>query len=217
MADGREEAAKGRGLLYHVTRPENAELIRRHGFQPGFYCSEGGEAHCAAQAILASEEEPELDWGGEEPKDVQARQIFNEILDANRPKGRPGHDYAVFFWAHPDDARYAERTMEAKTHEPYVTLAVDPDKVPCRCYYAPYHKSETLFDEIYAGLPHSWDCAPSGSGPEDEEARKFCDMLDQLARSYYRQMRLYRAEPKRGVEVLCPCEIPPEAIVGGSE
>jgi len=201
-------------LLYHVTRPENAELIKREGFKPGFYCAEGGEAHCAAQAILAGEEEePEIDYGGETPEDVQAREIFNEILHANKPKDRPGHDYAVFFWASPRDARYTEMEMEAKTHEPYVTLKVDASKIPCKCYHAPYHKAETLFDEIYSELPRSWDCAPSGSGPQDEETEEFCKMLDRLAKSYYRQMRLYRGEEKSGVEVLCPCEVPPEAIV----
>ena len=226
MADGRpRDAIKQKrlfpettgALLYHVTRPENAELIKRNGFQPGFYCAEGGEAHCAAQAILAGEEEPDLDWGGETPEEVQAREIFNEILDANKPKGRPGHDYAVFFWSHPDEAEIHERAMEERTGEPYVTLKVDASKVPCTCYEAPVHKVETLFDEIYSELPRSWECAPSGGGPQDEETEKFCEMLDRLARSYYRQMRVYRGDARRGVEVLCPCEVPPDAIVGQTD
>jgi len=213
------------GDLYHVTTRENAELIKNQGFKAWFTHTEGGRAAEKARAILAKQDE-ELEEDEREclyddeceiSDEEMAREIFDQILAMNRRKvdpALPGHSGTVFFWSNPDEAEYRRRIVDSGSIRQHVILEVDPSKIPCQCYEADIELTDELFNEIMGNLDKAGFCAGQwGLGDEDEETEEFCDRLDDIATEYYRGMRPFSGRPKFGKEILCPCNIPKEAVV----
>lgn len=205
--------------LYHVTRAENAELIKQQGFKVGFGITEGGEAAEKARRILAGEEDEYEPWdiyAEEEPEEARARRVFNDLLSRARHKVNPDlpdHEGSIFFWSHPDEAEYRRGALSSRTAEQLVTLVVDASKVPCRCYEADISLTDALFNEVEANLEDAEVCADYVAPPEDFDW-SLCRRMDKLAERYYKKMKPFTGRPKYGKEVLCPCDIPKEAIEG---
>jgi len=203
--------------LYHVTRAENAELIKQQGFRVGFGITEGGEAVEKARRILAGEaEEYEDVFAGEEPAEARARRVFNDLLDRARATVNPelpSHASSIFFWSSPQEAAYRRLLVQDKTREKMETLIVDASKIPCRCYEADIGLTDALFNEVEMELEVAEVCADHVAPPEDFDW-KACRTFDKLAEKYYRKMKPFSGKPKLGKEVLCPCDIPKEAIEG---
>lgn len=202
--------------LYHVTGLARAALIRKEGFVPGQIVSESaGMAEAAARAELTGEE---LDWYEDELSDEErAREAFDSFMDDAWREARqkdpnvPQHTDSIFFWDDKQAAVDARRTVSWNTGEPWTILEVDPTKIPCRCYQADKGVSDDLFDTVMADLDAAEACAGiTGYGDEEELD---CDKFDKIAKRYYRTVKPWDGRSNYDDEVMCPCEIPPDAIV----
>lgn len=198
--------------LYHVTSNTCAKLASRYGLEPGFACAETLQSEALAQHILAggTRENYNLFEPGE--LDI-ARDDFNELLNYFRKPGYPGHDDSVFFWTSLLDAR----TWADETHgggNPI--LEVDAGKVPCQCFVANNRLVEDLFQEVAGNPEYTRDCL-NGEDGVYPELKEVCDNLDAMARSYYATMKPYQGGIMRHEEVLCPCDIPADAITYARE
>ncbi len=219
-----EEAQNPKGTLYHVTTSPNAELIRQNGFDSSFRHAEGGEAAMLAEAILAGENVEDF-WVDQQTDEALTREVFNDILDQalgkvskERGKDLPRHWGSVFFWPNRLQAQF-RRDMVAQNNpaQPYEILEVEASKIPCTCYEADIGKSDELFNEVGANLEVAVNCSNMGLWPHDpeeqEEARELCANLDRIAEDYYRGMKPFTGRQLAAKEVICPCDIPKEALV----
>lgn len=203
--------------LYHVTGTARAALIRKQGFVPGILPSEAG-AEEYAQAELAGED---LDWyESEMSEEARAREAFDVYMreayrDARqRDPHVPDHTDAVFFWDDKGMALSAKRAMQQNTAHPFTVLEVDASKIPCRCYQASNTLADDLFSTIEGDLETAEACAGiTGFYDEEEEEEANCERFDQMARDYYRTVKPWDGRSNPENEIMCPCEIPPEAIV----
>lgn len=200
-----------------MTTEPNARLIKEKGFDSTFRHTEGGEAAALAAAILAGEDEEGFDFGYEMPRESLAREYFDEVLnDAHhkvskeRKESLPGHQESVFFWPSKDEAQYRKTILRNSTY-PLKIIAVDSSKIPCDCYEADISYTDTLFDIIYTDPDRV--ARILNTGPEDKEDEVVLGELDDLAYRYYHTMQKYTGKQREGKEVLCPCDIPVDAIL----
>lgn len=196
--------------LFHVTTRLKAENILKEGLEPGRTTSESEFAILMAEKELGISRDDDDFWdraGWDDSgssSEQQAREMMSDILGETRPKGMPDHDRSLFFWTVEDQALGHRSAMDRKDQFfRYVVLEVDSEKVPCECFEAESDLVELLFDDLQN---HSGEFA----SPADEEDE---DRFYEEAEAYYKSMNRWDGKKDEGLEVLCPCDVPKEAIV----
>lgn len=192
---------KGMVFLYHVTREENVPLLRREGLRTGMP---------PAEAKLAGVPEEGFD-DGEMSDEERAREMFNGYLREACPPGMPAHDDAVFFWSDRGRAASMAQKMERQTPFGYAVVVVDSDGIPCTCYEAVFEKAEDLFTHIEYHIREYENI--DSMGPETDEDEVLLREAQGMARDYYASMRPFTGTPNSDMEVVCGCDVPPEAVV----
>lgn len=198
-------------MLYHLTTSSCAKLAQLIGLEPGFACAETMQSEGLAQHLLSGGRREDYDLFQDDDLDI-ARYEFNDLLNLHRPRGYPGHDDSIFFWTNFADAlRWASDTN--RRGEPI--LEVNPEKVGCECFVANNRLVEDLFQEVAGNIQRTEQCIEGENFESDDlELHQICDDLDAMARSYYATMKTYDGKDHPGKEILCPCDTPPDAIVG---
>jgi hypothetical protein len=199
--------------LFHVTRDINASLIAEQGVRAGMPHAEGGFAAAAAEAELYGDEdllsEMELD------EESRAREAFDEIMNfAARGTGKPNHNNATFFWNNLDAAYICKEQLE-RIHGrgTYRIVVVDSAMAPGPFWDADWLLSDELFALCRDNVDEAEVCAGVVGGYDDEEEEQFCSELDDIARRYYEEMHPWDGNQDPDREIICDCDIPPEAIV----
>jgi len=218
--------------LIHRTAFENAKLILKEGFDPTLPTGSNAIllARCKLRGLEPEQEEFFRCVLEEEDDDYEnrARKVFNEVLDrAREDPDLPGHEReAVFFWpsATAADKLYAQNIEKAKeagqSLTPSCQLVVDAEKIPCECYEGDAGVVGSLYWLIHNNLDLAEACL-KGETPSGLEAQDFfdhirgCAAMEGLAKHYYDTMQpIDDKTPYKPLrEVLCPCEIPKEAVV----
>lgn len=184
--------------LHHITTFEKARRIIEEGFQPGLP-SEAG--------ISPSEEEELEDMGLDVnfSSEFWAREALNELL--------PSHSSSTFFWADESKANGLKHDMAIKANEKFVNIVVDSSKIPCQCKTGPFQIAEHLFSML--------EQSPNLIDFYDEEELESFGLLDEwkemndLVEKYKDDLRDLTEQDKDNWEreVMCDCQIPPEAII----
>ncbi len=228
-------AENPKAVLYHVTSSPNAELIRRHGFRPlGIpHNTESPEVAATAREILPEDEresvgpydphDPEREARDKLPLEVRVREAVTAMLDYHRPPDNPfpSHGLSNFFLS--DEATARDMAGRPGAVWPREVLTVDASKIPCKCFMADRNLSNKLFKTVYE-YPR-WSEAYAALAPDPPDVapglwegwfEEHCEELAKLADSYYATMRPYDGTRDPNIEVLCPCRIPPTAIMDGN-
>lgn len=182
------------GLLYHITRKEDAESIFREGLKQ----------YSAAPARkkadkLAAEAGGSAEMRRDTPTE-KAERWFDETIRHARSavdgaEEYPRHDDAVFFWTSENRALRAYRN----TSWAGVIVEVRLEAIPCDCAVGPIHELDSIFQSYF-------DAAREGGGSADRDEQL------QVAKEWWRKVRWYRGGVERDHEVWCGCDVPPHAI-----
>ena len=191
-------------VIHHVTDHRNIKTIQKKGIHAGHICSEANLAGCQLDDLMMDHE-----LNIEE----RTRDMFNQILNHNKPhRTLPSHDQAVFFWSDDKTARYHRSAMDRKNPlGNYHIVKIYHPLIPCQCYEADFQKAEDLFEHIEKNIDDIERI--ENTGPETKEDKTIIKKADQLAKQYYKTMRPYKGIPNPDKEVVCPCSIPKKAIV----
>lgn len=181
--------------LYHITRVRDARSIARDGLL------RRSESPAEKRAYEVGGEPDDM-MMLEEPADIRADRIFDEIIaDAKRAvdgaKQYPPHEDAVFFWTTKQRAICAED----KTAWTGVIVAVDRSRLPegCRAARGDIRTADAIWNSLYAELRNR------GRADRDE--------LYADAKQFWRGVSWYEGNASRTDEVWVGCDVPPDAIV----
>jgi len=181
--------------LFHVTRKPDAAKIARHGLLRD--AMSPAEKHNAPEVKDDGWIDPVM-----EPADVRADRRFDELVsDAQRAaEGAdqyPDHSYAVFFW---DDKPQAEKTTR-ETNWPSVIVAVESERLGCRCAAAEQTEISSIWHTIYDSQR---DRAHADMRELYEDAVEWWEADVE----WYNKYGFYRER----VEIWCGCDVPLRAI-----
>ena len=169
--------------LYHVTRQENVPSILENGL-----------SRYAAASESVDEE------------DAEVRMVFNEYL--------PLHNSSVFMWSDVNVAEAMREHMSQLTGDDYAIIEINALKIPCKCYYGDSSLAEELFDLIDSNAMEF--VMISSEGVMDERDAELDAEARELAERYIKsltEINFRTAEPDPTKEVICPCDVPVDAIV----
>lgn len=193
--------------LFHVTRRSALPNIAKRGLETSHAPTEVTAGREGA-GLTPEPEEYEDDGGGERPCAEVAREELDEFVEEARPrdaafgKQSPPHHEGVFLWASKAEATKTASAVQSRDKLKQVILKIDPAKVPCRCWTAPYKPLEDIFDTLFS------DCAaPKFRSEEEDEA------IAKDVGEWWKHAAPYKGKEESGVEVWCPCDIPTRAIV----
>jgi len=192
-------------ILYHVTDKKNIKTIQKKGITAGMVCSEANMAGCI---------EDEDAWVDHEMNtEERTREVFNQILQENKPKKTyPGHEYGVFFWADDTTARYHRKAMDHKNPiGDYHIVQVYAPKIPCTCYASDFQKAEDLFQYIQDNIDDIERIL--NTGEEDKNDKEIIQEADKKAKQYYKTMKKWDGTKQPDKEIICPCNISKKHIV----
>lgn len=192
--------------LFHVTRRSALPSIAKRGIETLRLPTEVQAGREMAGRTPEPGEDEDYD-GGEIPCAEVAREELDELVEDERPRSAkfgepspPRHE-GVFLWASKAEARKTASAVQSRDKLNQVVLKVDPAKVPCTCWTAPYAPLESVFDSLFS------DCAAPRMRNEEEEEALAKDVQD-----WWKQAKPFRGKEESGVEVWCPCDIPTRAI-----